>query len=95
MTVRTVLFIACVYAVMSLVTVAAFAHDKRAAKRGRRRTPERTLHALELACGWPGAVLAMRLLRHKSSKRPYRTVLWIIIATHFALWGALAWIWIN
>ncbi len=92
---RTILLIACVYAVLSIVTFAAFASDKRAAKRGRRRTPERTLHALELACGWPGAVLAMRLLRHKSSKRPYRTALWIIIAIHFSAWGALTWIWIN
>ncbi|MFI4896929.1 MAG: DUF1294 domain-containing protein [Phycisphaerales bacterium JB059] len=92
---RTLLLVACVYALMSLVTFAAFARDKRAAKRGRRRTPERTLHALELACGWPGALLALRLLRHKSAKRPYRVVLLIIISLHLLLWGALAWVWIN
>ena len=92
---RTVLLIACVYALMSLVTLAAFARDKRAARRGRRRVPERTLHALELACGWPGAIVAIRLLRHKSAKRPYRAVLLLIVCLHLLAWGALAWIWIN
>ncbi len=91
----TLSLIASVYAVLSVVTFIVFASDKRAARRGRRRVPERTLHALELACGWPGALLAMRLLRHKSSKRPYRTVLWLIIAIHLIAWGALAWIWLN
>lgn len=92
---RTLLLIACVYALQSLVTFTAFAIDKRAARRGRQRLPERTLHALELACGWPGAVLAMRLLRHKSAKRPYRAVLMTIITLHLIAWGALAWIWLN
>lgn len=92
---RMLLLIACVYAVLSVVTFVVFAHDKRAAKRGRRRVPERTLHALELACGWPGAILAMRLLRHKSAKRPYRAVLMAIITIHVIAWGALAWIWLN
>ena len=54
------------YLVMSLVAFAAYAVDKSAAKRGAWRTPESTLHTLELLCGWPGAWLAQRLLRHKT-----------------------------
>lgn len=80
-----------VYAVMSVVTFAAFAIDKRAAHRGRWRTPERTLHTLELLGGWPGALLAMRLVRHKRRKGRYVAVLWGIIALHAAVWAAAVW----
>ena len=52
----------------SLYTFFAFARDKRAARRHRRRTSERHLHVLELIGGFPGAWLAILLLRHKSSK---------------------------
>ncbi len=61
-------FVLMIYAAMSLVTFAAFALDKRAAVKGLRRTPEATLHTLELFGGWPGALLAMSFVRHKNRK---------------------------
>jgi uncharacterized membrane protein YsdA (DUF1294 family) len=61
----------CLYAAMSLITFAAFWLDKRAAARGMWRTPEKTLHILELFCGWPGAFAAMRVLRHKNRKASF------------------------
>ena len=67
------------YLVMSFVAFAAYAMDKRAAKRGAWRTPESTLHTLELLCGWPGAWLAQRLLRHKSVKTSFRIVFFIMV----------------
>ncbi len=39
---------------MSLLTVAAYAWDKRQAVRGEWRIPESRLHLLELCGGWPG-----------------------------------------
>ncbi|WP_307720873.1 DUF1294 domain-containing protein [Pseudoduganella lutea] len=39
----------------SLATFLAYFLDKRAARAGRRRTPERTLLLFGLAGGWPGA----------------------------------------
>lgn len=58
----------------SLYTFFAFARDKRAARRHRRRTSERHLHVLELIGGFPGAWLAILLLRHKSSKPSFLVV---------------------
>lgn len=46
------------------------------------RAPERLLHALELAGGWPGAFFAQRRLRHKTAKFSYQLVYWLIVAVH-------------
>ena len=75
------------YAVMSLVTFVVYALDKRAARRGAWRTPESTLHLLELLCGWPGAWLAQRKLRHKSVKTSFRIVFFIMVALNLAGMG--------
>ncbi len=78
-----------IYALMSAIAFLAFAIDKRAAGRGDRRTPERVLHTLELLCGWPGALAAVWLLRHKSAKTRFRLIQWGIIALHIAAWTAV------
>ncbi len=77
-----------VYILMSFIAFIVFAIDKRAAGRGDRRTPERVLHTLELLGGWPGALLAVYLLRHKSAKLRFRMIQWAIIAVHIAAWIA-------
>lgn len=81
------LVILSLYAAMSAITLAAFTLDKRAARLGRRRIPERTLHTLELLGGWPGALLGMRLVRHKRRKGSYIAALVLIIALHAAAWA--------
>ncbi len=81
------------YAVASMITFLAYAQDKRAARRGRWRTPEATLHLLELLGGFPGAILAQRLLHHKRGKVSYLIVFWLIVAVHVAGWGT--WIWLR
>jgi uncharacterized membrane protein YsdA (DUF1294 family) len=36
--------------------------------------------------GWPGALVARRVLRHKTTKQPFRTIVWLtVIATCVAL----------
>lgn len=77
------------YAVMSLVTFVAYAVDKFKAERAMWRTPEKTLHVLELCCGWPGAMLAHRLLRHKSYKPSFRKVFWLMVFLNVAVMLAL------
>lgn len=77
------------YAVASVVTFAVFAWDKRAAARSARRVPERALHALELLGGWPGALAAMWLLRHKNRKPAYWLVTALIVIAHGAAWALL------
>ena len=67
---------AVIYFAASLATFLAYAFDKSAAKGGRWRTSEGTLHVLALAGGWPGALLAQQFLRHKSAKASFRSVFW-------------------
>lgn len=62
----------------------AFWADKRAAIRGGWRTPERTLLTLAALGGWVGALAGQNLLRHKTRKEPFRTLLWSIIALEAA-----------
>lgn len=68
------------YSAMSMATFIVYALDKRAALRGGWRVAENTLHALALLCGWPGALLAQELLRHKSAKPAFRRLFWLTVA---------------
>lgn len=78
------------YAVASAVTFLAYGMDKHAAKKGAWRIRERTLHLLALAGGWPGALLAQQLLRHKSAKAQFRRVFWVTVVLNVAACGYLA-----
>jgi uncharacterized membrane protein YsdA (DUF1294 family) len=89
MEVRELLAIAVFYLAVSLVTAIAYAIDKSAAQSGRWRTRETTLHFLSLIGGWPGALVAQTLFRHKSQKRSFRLIFW---ATVVANCSALAWL---
>ena len=77
------------YLVASVVTFIAYALDKSAARNDQRRTPESTLHLFSVAGGWPGALAAQGLLRHKSRKQSFQFVFWI---TALLNCGALAWL---
>jgi uncharacterized membrane protein YsdA (DUF1294 family) len=68
--------------------------DRRRARQGRWRIPERTLHTIELCGGWLGSLIARRTLRHKSRKPSYRLVAAGIGVLHTAAWAALVvWAW--
>lgn len=59
------------YVVLSGAAAIAWTRDKSAARRRTRRTPERTLLALALVGGFPGAWLASRVVRHKTRKQSF------------------------
>jgi uncharacterized membrane protein YsdA (DUF1294 family) len=67
------------YGVMSIAAFLAYAIDKSAARQRQQRIRENTLHLLALSGGWPGALAAQQLLRHKSSKQSFQTVFWITV----------------
>ena len=79
---------------MSLVTLVAYAWDKRQARGGGWRVPEKRLHVMELLGGWPGGLLGRRWLRHKSVKRSFRIRSGLIVCLHGVLVGA-AWWWFG
>lgn len=72
----------------SLVAFLAYALDKSAAVSGRWRTPEQTLHLLALAGGWPGALVAQQLLRHKTSKQSFISIFWLTVFVNVAAFVA-------
>lgn len=65
--------------VVNLWTIVRFWQDKQRAKAGERRIPEADLLGLALVGGWPGALLARRLFRHKTGKEPFSTLLAVIV----------------
>lgn len=77
------------YAFVSLIAFAAYALDKSAARSGRWRTAESTLHLLSLVGGWPGALVAQNRLRHKSRKASFLVAFW---ATVMLNCGFLGWL---
>jgi len=76
---KTPLLIVPFYIVISLVTFIVYAVDKSAAQKGNWRTQESTLHFLSIAGGWPGALMAQQLFRHKSKKQSFRFVFWVTV----------------
>ena len=74
---------------ISAITFIMYAWDKHKAKQSVNkkvtRTSERTLHLLALCGGWPGALIAQQLLRHKSQKKRFITVLWVCILLNVVL----------
>ena len=67
------------YVFVSALTFAVYGLDKSAARSGRGRTSEHTLHCLAFLGGWPGAVLAQRFFRHKSKKSSFRVTFWVTV----------------
>ncbi|MEM9415207.1 MAG: DUF1294 domain-containing protein [Planctomycetota bacterium] len=68
--------------VMSAVSLALYAWDKRRAAKQGRRVPEKRLQLAALLGGWPGALLGQKWLRHKTVKRPFRVVFWLTVVVH-------------
>lgn len=80
------------YVAASLCAIIAYAWDKAAAKADKQRIPEAFLHLLALAGGWPGALLAQQLFRHKTVKTSFRMVFWLTVLLNLAaLAGGLYW----
>ena len=85
---RLTLWLVAAYGLLSAVAFVMYGVDKSAAVRGAWRTSESALHAIALLGGWPGALVAQQVFRHKTTKQPFRTIFWGTVVTN---WAALAW----
>ena len=79
------------FAAVSGLAVILTLHDKRAARRGDRRVPERTL-LLVCALGGSAAMLAaMRVIRHKTKHAKFMVGIPVMIAVQVALVVMFVW----
>jgi len=85
---KTPLLVPFAYVFVSCLTFIVYAFDKSAAMNGRWRTAEGTLHLLSLLGGWPGALVAQQMFRHKSKKSEFRLVFWMTVVLNC---GVLGW----
>ncbi|TDW29334.1 uncharacterized membrane protein YsdA (DUF1294 family) [Cryobacterium psychrophilum] len=83
------LWVAALYSLASIASYIVYAVDKSAARANRRRVPERSLLLLGLVCGWPGAIVAQQLLRHKTQKVSFRRAFWVSVVVNLAVFAAL------
>ena len=80
------------YAGMSFATFVAYALDKRAAETAGWRLSEGSLLAMGLACGWPGAIIAQQVTRHKTLKMSFQVVFWVTVLVNVVAFVVFSWV---
>lgn len=80
-----------IYPAMSLATFFLYLLDKRAALEGSWRVRENTLLVAGLLGGWPGAVIAQQVLRHKNRKWDFQAMFWCLTVLNVAIFILLVW----
>ena len=84
------LFVLIIYLSASLLTFLLYWSDKRAAKDGARRIPEKILQLLSLMGGWPGGLFAQRIFRHKSTKPSFQFTYWATVILNITVFFIIA-----
>jgi uncharacterized membrane protein YsdA (DUF1294 family)/cold shock CspA family protein len=79
-------WVALAYPLVSLFSFCQYWLDKQHAQKGRWRTPENSLHIAELLGGWPGALVAQQVFRHKTRKASFQLVFWATVTLHQGFW---------
>jgi uncharacterized membrane protein YsdA (DUF1294 family) len=76
---------------VNTATFVLYGMDKRRARRGALRVPERTLLLFSLAGGSPGALLGQRLFHHKTRKLSFQIAFWLLVAVQVAVIALVVW----
>jgi uncharacterized membrane protein YsdA (DUF1294 family) len=64
---------------VSIASFFTYGYDKAIAGRNVTRVPEVVLHALTLLGGTFGSFLGMQIFRHKTQKKSFRIIFWVIV----------------
>jgi len=86
---RVPLWLAGIYAVMSLISFGTYGRDKALAQADEWRISEASLHGLDLCCGIAGGLIGQQVFRHKTSKSGFVLVTTIIAVLHVLALAAL------
>jgi uncharacterized membrane protein YsdA (DUF1294 family)/cold shock CspA family protein len=73
------------YVLLSCLSYIMYTLDKVAAGKSMKRTPESTLHFIDLLGGWPGALIAQQQSRHKTVKSSFQSVFWFTVLLNIAV----------
>lgn len=84
--------VAGAYFLFSVISFMAYMRDKHAAIRDAWRTPESTLHFLDLVGGWPGGIIAQRVFHHKTVKQSFQFGFWLSVLANI---GGLWWLTVS
>jgi uncharacterized membrane protein YsdA (DUF1294 family)/cold shock CspA family protein len=84
---RLPVWVAALYLIAGITSFCTYWIDKRAANAKISRTPESTLHTIDLVFGVIGGLLAQHILRHKTFKKGYVFETGVIAAVHILLLG--------
>lgn len=79
-----------IYVGASVLAFATYGIDKFAAVSDSWRVPEYVLLLIGLLGGWPGAIVAQQVMRHKSSKASFRSAFWRTVFLNVVAFVALA-----
>lgn len=85
----TPLIIPAVFLFMSGLSFIFYARDKSAARKNQWRVSEITLQLFSLLGGWPGAITAQQVLRHKTIKVSFQIDFWVVTLANI---GILVWL---
>ena len=75
----------------NIFTFSVTAHDKYAARRGKRRTPESRFCVFALALGGVGVLAAFYICRHKTRHKALLFCVWALSLLSYAVVGYGAW----
>ncbi|MBQ7455087.1 MAG: DUF1294 domain-containing protein [Clostridia bacterium] len=81
----TVIIVLILLALTNLISFCLMAHDKRLAKAGKHRVPEKTLFLATACFGGLGGVLGMTLCHHKTKHWYFRLFFPLMLAIQVAL----------
>jgi uncharacterized membrane protein YsdA (DUF1294 family)/cold shock CspA family protein len=81
------------YFILGFITFYFYKIDKEAAERRRWRSSEKSLLILGLIGGWVGAIIAQRILRHKTIKKEFQFNFWVTVIANLA--GLFAYLYSN
>ena len=78
-------------AVLNVISFCLMGYDKRRAKEGKWRVPEKTLFIATACFGGLGGVLGMLLFRHKPKHWYFKLFFPLLLAVQIAVLALLAW----